>query len=185
MGLDIVEYVVAIEDAFEITIPNADAATLDTPGKLIDYLCARLKGAPDGPPLVQTAFYRLRSALADELGVERRQVHPDSMLSDLSARTPSAVWKGVASRLGVEAKLLTHAPAPQWLANLRVAPPRSVGDVARQLAMLAPAAVKPRASGWTRTQVTEVALRLLEHEIGLAVSPSQLDLTFVRDLGMG
>jgi hypothetical protein len=50
---------------------------------------------------------------------------------------------------------------------------------------LRPAAVKSRASGWTRAQVTEVVLRLLEHEIGVEVAPSQLDLTFVRDLGMG
>ena len=107
------------------------------------------------------------------------------MLTDLSTRSPLAIWKGVASRLGIDAKLLTHAPEPQWLAKFRVAPPRSIGDVARQLAMLAPAAVKPRTAEWTRAQVTEVALRLLEHEIGLAVSPSQLDLTFVRDLGMG
>jgi hypothetical protein len=30
-----------------------------------------------------------------------------------------------------------------------------------------------------------VVLGLLEHEIGLEVTPRQLHLTFVRDLGMG
>ncbi|HYD51688.1 MAG TPA: hypothetical protein VEA99_03635 [Gemmatimonadaceae bacterium] len=40
-------------------------------------------------------------------------------------------------------------------------------------------------AGWTRAEVTEVALRLLRHEIGLDVAPSQLHLPFVRDLGMG
>ena len=64
MGLDLVEYVIAIEAAFEIDIPDADARHLETPAKLIDYLCARLGESADGPPLVQTAFYWLRGALA-------------------------------------------------------------------------------------------------------------------------
>jgi hypothetical protein len=93
MGLDLVEYVIAIEDAFEISIPDADAAELDTPGKLVDYLCARLGEARDGAPLIQTVFYRLRAALATELGVERSRIRPQTMLGDLTDRPSSAVWR--------------------------------------------------------------------------------------------
>jgi hypothetical protein len=185
MGLDLVEYVIAIENAFEIAIPHADVARLTTPAQLIEYLCARLGESADGPPLVQTAFYRLRASLAEELGLPRASIVPATVLADLTARSPEHVWAALAARLGIERKLLTHSPAAQMLGKLFPTEPRSIGALAEQLAMLRPAAVKGRGTGWTRAQVTEVVLRLLEHEIGVQVTPHQLHLTFVGDLGMG
>lgn len=38
MGLDSVEFVMAIEEAFGLDVPDADAAQLLTPRMLIDYL---------------------------------------------------------------------------------------------------------------------------------------------------
>lgn len=185
MGLDLIEYVITVEDAFEIAIPDADAVHLDTPAKLIDYLCAHLGESPDGPPLVQTAFYRLRTTLIHELGVGRDQIRPETTLAELTDRSESEVWKAVAERLEVPSKVLTHAPMALWLAKLVRAPGRTIGDLAEQMAMLRPAALKPSASPWTRAQVTEVVLRLLEHETGLTVGPSRLNASFIRDLGMG
>jgi hypothetical protein len=185
MGLDLVEYLMAIEDAFEVAISDAEAERLETPAKLIDYLCAQLGTSPDGPPLVQTAFYRLRAALALELDVERAQIRPESTVAQLTERPENDVWEAVARRLGISSRLLTRAPAARWLARLTHAPVRSVGTIAKQLAMLRPVALKASSPGWTRAQVTEVVLRLLEHEIGISVGPQDLGLTFVRDLGMG
>jgi hypothetical protein len=185
MGLELVEYVIAVEDAFELAIPNRDAAQLDTPAKLIDYLCARLESSTDNTPLLQTAFYRLRSALVVELGVSRGDVRPDSTIRDLTTRSEKEVWLAVAARVGVPANILTHAPVAQFLAKMVRAHRRTVGEVARQLAMLRPAALKRPTGAWTRAQVSEVVLQLLEFEIGLTVGPSQLDASFVRDLGMG
>jgi hypothetical protein len=51
--------------------------------------------------------------------------------------------------------------------------------------MLHPSAFKREGEGWTRAQVTEVALRLVEYETGIVVGASQLNASFVRDLGMG
>jgi hypothetical protein len=185
MGLELVEYVIAIEDAFEIDISDADAMLLDTPAKLIDYLCAHLGDSPDGPPLVQTAFYWLRSAFADELAVSRTLIHPATTVSALTNRPENDVWRAVASRLEVNPKFLTHAPVAKWIAKLVRAPGRTVGDLARQVAMLHPAAFKREGEGWTRAQMKEVALRLLEHEIGIAVGSAHLHASFIRDLGMG
>jgi hypothetical protein len=185
MGLDLVEYVIAIEDAFEIDIPDADTIRLDTPAKLIDYLCARLGASPDGPPLVQTAFYWLRKALADELAVSRNLIRPATTPSVLTNRPENDVWRAVAARLEVNPKFLTHAPVAKWLAKLVRAPGRTVGELARQVAMLHPSAFKREGEGWTRTQIEEVALRLLEHEIGILGLPAHLHASFTRDLGMG
>jgi hypothetical protein len=103
MGLDLVEYAIAIEDAFELPIPDAEWVALTTPGRLIDYLSAHLVVGDSGPPLVQTAFYRLRSAIASELGVARRDITPSSTLSALAPhRSERDVAKAVAARLGLD-----------------------------------------------------------------------------------
>jgi len=147
MGLDFVEYMIAIEDAFDIAIPDSDVALLDTPGELVDYLCERLSTGPNGPPLVQTVFSRLRTALASELDVPRSAISPHTMLEDITDRPAKEVWGAVSSRLQVDAKLFTHAPAPKWLSKLRRAPSRSIGELARQLAMSRPAAMKRHTPG--------------------------------------
>lgn len=185
MGLELVEYVVAIEEAFEIAIPNADARHLDTPNKLIDYLCERLGESPDGPPLIQTAFYHLRNAIVEELRVSRSRVTPHSTLAELTDRSEREVWKAVATRLDVSPKALSHASVLGFLAKFGRAPDRSIGDVAKQIAMVKPAALKTRGKTWTRAQIREVVTRLLEYEIGLSIAGSQLDATFIQDLGMG
>jgi hypothetical protein len=185
MGLDLVEYVMAVEEAFEIDIPDADAARLETPAMLIDYLCARLGEASDGPPLVQTAFYWLRRAIADELGIGRNRIRPATTIGELTDRPENEVWRAVARRLQVHPKFLTHAPVAQWLAKLVRSPGQTIGTLAEQLAMLHPAAFKREGEGWTRPQIAEVALRLVEYETGVVVGASQVHASFVRDLGMG
>ena len=185
MGLDLVEYVIAIEEAFEIDIPDADAVHLETPAKLIDYLCDRLGESADGPPLVQTAFYWLRKGLAEELALPRGRIRPDSVISELTDRPENDVWRAVAARLEVNPKFLTHSPVVKWLAKLVRGPGRSVGDLAKQLAMQHPSAFKREGEGWTRAQITDVALQLLEYETGIAIGVAQLHASFVRDLGMG
>lgn len=144
MGLELVEYTIAIEDAFELVIPNRDAARLDSPPRLID-----------------------------------------TAIIDITQRPEHEVWRAVAARLGLPAKILTHAPVAQFLAKVVRARGRTIGEVARRLAMLRPAALKRAGGGWTRAQITEVVLKLLQYEIGLSVGQGQLDASFVRDLGMG
>ncbi len=46
MGLDIVEFGMAIEDAFEVGVPDSIAATLITPRHVIELLNDRLGNAP-------------------------------------------------------------------------------------------------------------------------------------------
>ena len=62
MGLDLLEFVLAVEDAFAIAISDKDADSLRTPGLLVDYLENRLTPSPNVPCLHQRAFYRIRLA---------------------------------------------------------------------------------------------------------------------------
>ena len=134
---------------------------------------------------MQTAFYWLRRALADELVISRSQIHLSTTVEELTRRPENEVWTSVARRLEVNPKFLTHAPVAKWLAKLARAPGRTVGDLASQLAMLHPSAFKREGEGWTRAQITEVALRLVEYETGMSIGPAQLHASFSRDLGMG
>lgn len=84
VGLDSVELVLSIEKEFDIAIDDADAPGLVTPRKLADYVFARL-GIEDGADtrcLSQAGFYRIRSALVEQLGVPRKHVRPESRLQD-------------------------------------------------------------------------------------------------------
>ena len=63
MGLDSVELVMEIEDRFEITIPNEDAANLETTRDVIDYVHGRIGDVAWTPCPTQLVFHRFRRAL--------------------------------------------------------------------------------------------------------------------------
>lgn len=186
MGLDIIELFLEVEDAFELVIPDEDAVHLESPGEMIEYLCRRLGETSDGPPLVQVAFYRIRVELAEELEVSRKDIRPDTSVSDLVPnRDVAKVWEAVARRLGSDPRDLSASRLGLILSKLFGKPPTTVGDAAQQLAMLHPAALRPVHMPWTRAQVTEVVYRLLERTIAVDARPHGLDAKFIRDLGMG
>jgi len=87
MGLDGVEFLMAVEKAFDIAISDQDAQHVSTPGMLADYLEKRLAEGPD-VCIEQRAFHRLRRAAMDVLGQPRLAV------------TPSAEWAALLPRKG-------------------------------------------------------------------------------------
>ena len=62
--MESVELMMAFEDAFAITIPNAEAAELFTVGKVTDYVTARL--AAEGRPRDRDAVYAVVTAITCE-----------------------------------------------------------------------------------------------------------------------
>ena len=80
MGLDGVELVLALEEEFEVTIDDRDAANLTTPRKVADYILSRLETVSDnaGRCLSQTGFYRIRSVLMSHFGARRSDVRLES-----------------------------------------------------------------------------------------------------------
>ena len=47
MGIDIVELVIEVEEAFDVKIPNDDYAELRTAGDLHDYIVTRMDRSDD------------------------------------------------------------------------------------------------------------------------------------------
>ena len=101
MGLDSVELVMEVEEAFGFSIPNEDAAVLVTVGQLYDYIMAhRFEGRQQGC-LTSVAFYRLRRALMSVLEIARSNVR---LSSDLNAIIPTRrrqVWSDLQEAIGL------------------------------------------------------------------------------------
>jgi hypothetical protein len=113
--MDLVEFLMAIERRFNLTIPEADASGITTPSKLIDYWASRL-GATGGPGvcLTQRAFYRVREGFTRGLGTPRNAVHP---LRALAALVPTEARRESWARLQA-ATGATEWPdlcRPRWL----------------------------------------------------------------------
>jgi hypothetical protein len=176
MGLDLVEFVLAIEESFAIYMPDADAVRLTTPGLVIDYLEQRLPPTALPQCLDQLAFYAVRRASMHLLTKPRDAYHPDSRWTDLLAeKHRRRHWR-----------LLQHAVAlPKWP---RLTPwgsfPRdveTVGGTACFLATKCPSALKGQAPSWSRREITEVVSRLMAVELG--VTQFKMTDRFAQDLG--
>ena len=115
MGLDIVELFIGVEDAFHVSIEDADAANLRTAAQLTDYLVARLAGSPDPACLGQRAFYRVRAVLQAEIGAPRNTIRPESALEHLvPPHARRRVWAELERSLGNRRWPALHPPS--WLA---------------------------------------------------------------------
>ena len=86
MGLDGVEIVMAIEDAFDIQIDDAQAGKLVTPRLLIDHVFGKVTTATSAACLTQRAFNLLRKSLIAQGGWKRSQIKPAVRLAGLILR---------------------------------------------------------------------------------------------------
>jgi acyl carrier protein len=86
MGLDAVELVMEVEETFGFSMPDGDIVTLDTVGKLYDYIVAhRFDGRQQGC-LASVAFYKVRRALMSVCGMARGDIR---LSVDLAAIIPT------------------------------------------------------------------------------------------------
>jgi hypothetical protein len=177
VGLDLVEFTIAVEDAFRLSIPDADAERLHSPGKLVEYLLERLARADHPACLDQRAFYALRRAGIAVLGKARDALRPSTRWDELiPKRQRRRFWHS-----------LHHATGTSKWPNLvpltggfyrNVA---TLGGTARYLATYTPGAFKPERAAWTRREVEQVITRLMLEELG--ISQFRWDQHFVKDLG--
>ena len=154
MGLDVVEFVLDVENTFGLAIPNEDAERLATPGDVVDYLESRL--APgSGACLEQRAFHALRRAGMQVLGRPRSDFRPDVEWDALlPTRGRRRAWELMQHATGVAAW-----PRIGFLGTL---PPdaATVGAMARFLATHAASTLQPPGTGWSRDQI-EATIRQL------------------------
>jgi acyl carrier protein len=84
MGLDTVELVMAVEEHFEIEIPDEIAATLDTVGLLHRYLVSVLQRKRLLRVDETAVFSELRDIICKQTGIAPERIVPDaSFVKDL------------------------------------------------------------------------------------------------------
>ncbi len=103
MGLDIIELFMRIEDEFDIEISNEEAQVLETVGQMRDFVMLKLH--LDGRARVCASlwtFYRMRAALAETLGLDRRSIRPDTRIASLLPATwRESEWDRVGDAAGL------------------------------------------------------------------------------------
>ena len=182
MGLDIVEFVMAVEAAFGLEIADAEAERLRTPRDVIAYLRGHLPDAPDGAPcLTQQAFYRTRRAVVARFGRRRGALRPATALAGVGPAAGRAEhWRALRADLGVDA--WPRFPEPGWRSDL-LGGPHTLGELAGHLALRSPAAVKA-GGGWTDAEIEHGVVALVEAEFGVDMAKFTLNSSFVEDMGV-
>ena len=173
MGLDGVEIVMAWEEAFGISIADAEAAQLRTPRMAIDLICEKLNvGCGENFCLSQRIFYRLRNAFVQVLSCPRATITPHTRLGDLiPIRGRQRVW----SALQRAARL----PFPTTVIGLGSWSP-TVGDFTVDLAGRSARTLIEASVGWSRQQVREVVRAIVSSQLGIKEFSDDAD--FVYDL---
>ena len=176
MGLEAVEFVMALEEAFGIAIPDEDAQILLTPGDVVRYLERRL-GQGQGSCLEQRAFYALRRAGINVLNQPRESFRPETQWDAiLPSKRRRRAWQLLHHVTGV-------VPWPRlwWWGSIEGGQV-TIGDTARYLATHAAANLQRPGVGWSRSQIETAIRRLMaEH---LAIVDFEWEQKFVDDLGV-
>lgn len=184
MGLDLVEFVFAIEDCFSLAIPNEVAATFTTPRRVIDYLdreLTTLRGSDDAPHLLSRAFYRIRSTFALQYALPRGALRPETLMTSILPRdSRSQSWRALRGALG--ANPWPQSPTDNVLLRYFPVRPRTIGDLARYLARTQSVRLLDRSEHWNRSQIEELVRLLVEDEFGVARTSYTIDSSFVHDL---
>jgi len=116
MGLDTVELVMEIEEAFGIRFRDEDLEQIQTVGQVYEFLLERLPAGSLGGPTVclsAVSFYRIRRGLMSVLGVPRGAVQPATRTESLlpcSGRKDA--WAALATSTQLELPPLVR---PEWL----------------------------------------------------------------------
>jgi hypothetical protein len=96
MGLDGVELVLAVEDAFAIHMEDEEARKVVTVGDFYNLVLAKLQGEDTNRCLTSAAFYRTRRGFVDGLGMNRRGIGPSTTLEAILPRgNRRANWRRV------------------------------------------------------------------------------------------
>jgi acyl carrier protein len=190
MGLDGVELVMAVEEEFGITISDAEAETIMTPKDLIGIVCEKVdlsNGDVDAGQREavceviphcrsQRAFHKIRKAISESTGSQRRKIRLDTELIDLFTKPErSRKWKLFKELSGLH---MFSSPG-SWL-RIRPAPQTVRGLVDRLVALnLAPLNVP---GSWSQDLARDLVRKIVYEQLG--VSEFDDDDEFARDMGM-
>src|SRR5581483_10940704 len=115
MGLDGVELVFAVEDAFRIHVADEEASCVRTVGDLHDLVIRKISGQESQRCLTSAAFYLSRRGIVDVLRMKRSEVRPSTPLEViLQRRGRRKMWAALEKASGIRLPKLVHS---SWIQN--------------------------------------------------------------------
>jgi len=174
MGLDIVEFIMEVEESFGVSIPDNAAQELTTPGRVIDYLHAQLPQAASGPCISQRAFYMLRRAIAETADVPRSLIHSNTVVGTILPNEDGRrLWNSLHTRFDLPKR---HWPriGQYWSRS------RQIREGV--MAMVTYRAKSLFGDAWTRRQIADVVNNLVRTNLG--VHEFTEDSRFGEDMGV-
>jgi acyl carrier protein len=112
MGLELLELVLTVEDAFGFSIPDEDAAGLNTVGKLHEYILAHRCHAKQEACLSSIAFYKIRRALISVRKLPRKDVRVSTELATIIPARRRRIWRALEKATGFR---LPRLRRPAWV----------------------------------------------------------------------
>lgn len=162
-GWDPVELIMAIEDRFNLSIPEQADKKLRTAGELSDFVAAAIGARPGAtvlrPCLGAMAFRAVRRELVRLTAADPRTIRPEtSMEQFLSSTERPGAWRRLSKRLGLRLPGLKFHPAA------RLVPP---GVLLLGLVFWAAFGSDVLLlSGFAGAVFTAVAIHVLEYDLG-------------------
>jgi hypothetical protein len=177
MGLELVEFTLAVEDAFGIFIPDTEAAAIITPGQLVEYVEMRIGKGVSLKCLEQRAFYKLRRAGMQVLSCPREAFKPDnSWVKLLHPKQHNRQWGLLKSAAGI-------SPWPRLKPLLSFGPTtQTVGQTARTVAATAAASLLRSNEGFNRIDIEKIIQGLMREQLG--ITKFEWSDRFLQDLGL-
>ena len=173
MGLDGVELVMAWEESFGISIPDAEAAVTRTPRMATELICREVAAVErPGICLSQRAFYRLRRSFQHVLACPRSSLLPQTRVVDLvPPKDRRQIWQTLASELNANLfpKYLFGGLGRTTLA-----------DLTRTLVARHPQTLRDPRRPWAKRHVREVVRAIITDQLGIPQFSDDAD--FVYDL---
>ena len=179
MGLDTVELIIAIEERFDITIPdNTEVQQIATVGDMHGYIWRRVYGIRRRTCESQRTFYQIRRSLMRSADVPRWYIRPQTRL-DLALPTTPARKKQALQRLRHETGVQL-SPDPGESLTVASLVHLSVAQAENRRGY--PLIIPPR--GWTYETVWEALQEVVIKQTCVRKEQVHPNARFVQDLGL-
>lgn len=177
MGLDAVELVIAVEEAFEIAIPDAECAEMITPAHLISHVQKAVGSTQDRRACISLrAFHRVRASLMRSIGVSRSDVALHTRIGALfPGSRRSQLWDSFRQDSSL-ATLPDLRFGKGWIFS-----PTTVRDLV-SIAVAQRADELREDRSWTDEEVRQVVRQIIRVQLGIDKFRDSDE--FVRDLGV-
>ena len=115
MGLDTVDFIMEVEQSFQVRFEDKELEKTITVGQFFDLLIEKLGDRFSEKCTSSMAFYRFRQILSDLYGIPRKKIRPSTKFEDIiTDKDLRTEWKKIQKAFELEIPQLVRA---RWLDN--------------------------------------------------------------------